>query len=134
MLVLNLILPLSLLPHNSLPPSTNYSYKCLTHDVCAERNRLSLPAVVVEGQVPGTGVQVLDKHRLIEDHSLDTPPLPWRLHHAPLLLPIQALHIVVLWEKGGQQESSGLNGCETDSTMTQVWSAGVALFPYMQED
>lgn len=82
---------------------------CLTHDVCAEGNRLSLPTVVVEGQVPGTSVQVLDKHRLIEDHSLDAPPLPWRLDHAPLLLPIQALHIVILQEK--ERESFGLNGC-----------------------
>lgn len=71
----------------------------LTHDVCAEGNRFHLPTVVVEGQVPGATIQVLDKHRLIEDHSLDAPPFTRRLNNAPLLLPVQALHIVILKEK-----------------------------------
>lgn len=78
------------------PPTNKKSPVALTHDVGAEGHDLPLPAVVVEGQVPGAGVQVLDKHCLVEHHRLDAAPLARGLHHAPLLLPVQALHVVVL--------------------------------------
>lgn len=78
------------------PPTNEKSPVALTHDVGAEGHDLPLPAVVVEGQVPGAGVQVLDKHCLVEHHRLDAAPLARGLHHAPLLLPVQALHVVVL--------------------------------------
>lgn len=79
---------------------------CLTHDVGAEGHRLHLPTIIVEGQVPGASVQVLDKDGLVEDHSLDAPPFTRRLNNAPLLLPVQALHIIIL----GGAESLDLNG------------------------
>lgn len=69
---------------------------CLTHDVGAEGHRLHLPTIIVEGQVPGASVQVLDKDGLVQDHSLDAPSFTRGLNNAPLLLPVQALHIIIL--------------------------------------
>lgn len=37
----------------------------LTHDICAEGNWFSFPTIIVEGQMPGAGVQVLHEHSLV---------------------------------------------------------------------
>lgn len=83
-----------------------YEFLHLTHDVCAEGHCLHLPTIVVEGQVPGASIQVLDKHCLIEDHSLNASPFTRRLNDAPLLLPVQALHIIILKEREVEKAQS----------------------------
>lgn len=66
--------------------------------------------------MPCAGVQILHKDSLVLHHRLNTAPLPRRLYHTPLLLPIQTLHIVILkrergWSGvggGGRTDLSGL--------------------------
>ena len=72
-----------------------------TSDHSVEGNHLFVFAIIVEGQVPQAHIQVLDKHGFVLNQRLYAPAFPGRLDHAPLLLPIQALHEVIL----GKEES-----------------------------
>ena len=80
------------------------SARRLTQRHGAEGHGLFLPAVVVEGQVPGARVQVAHEHRLVQDNRLDTAPLPGGLDHTPLLFAIQTLHVVILPKANAKRE------------------------------
>lgn len=80
-----------------------------TQNNCTEGDHFFVLAIIVKRQVPQTHIQVLNKHSLILNKSLNTSPFPWGFHHTPFLFPIQAFHEIILQGKKKKKETKQTN-------------------------